>query len=215
MFNITSGPGSGFVGSATFVWADINGLHPELTIKSIDWNRYDTKANGGSLLNSSNVAVNTALTFTKLTTDITAGQTTLPVLSTSGFGSTGATGTLYVESEAMTYTVASGTALTVTRGVLGTTGAPHVSTTEVEKVMTTTLQAPSNWPTIQDGQALGFTLHMTYDSSHKNTKLTLSSSIIRNVCIKYRVASDPLLTQSCNLVGRLAVGATQNPGSCD
>lgn len=216
-----SDPGGAFTGDVTITWADVNGLHPELKFVSVDWVRIDNAT--GSALTTTNVpiaAANQALTFTTLTSLIDATQTSIPVTSTSAFGATGAKGTVYIDSEAMTYTVASATSLTVTRAALGTAGAQHASAAEVEKVMTTTIAAPStqaglaNWPDIASGQSLRLVLHMTYDSSHKNSKLTTSGSILRDICVTYKVDSDPVRPQHCNLVGKLSTNSV-NPATCD
>jgi hypothetical protein len=210
-FNITSGnPGGPFNGSMTMVWADVNGLHPELNFVSIDWIRLNSS---GGQISTTNVAVNKALTFTTLSAAVNATQTTFTVASATTLGAVGTTGIAYIDSEAVSYTVTNATTLTVTRGALGTTATTHALAAEVEKQMTTVINAPSTFPDIQPGESIEFVLHMTYDSSHKNSKLTTSGTVIRNICIKYKVLSDPGLTQSCNLVGRLAT--TANPSSCD
>jgi prepilin-type N-terminal cleavage/methylation domain-containing protein len=215
-FNTTANPFGTFNGSMTLTWADINGLHRELTLVSVDWYKVST---AGIYSTALSVPVNQALIFTTATgPSVTAGQAFVDVTSTTAFGSTGATGTFYIDSEAMNYTVASATRFTVTRGVRGTSAAIHTpdpttGTIDVEKLMTKVVQAPSAFPDVAAGEAIRFVLNFTYDSSHKNSKLTTSGSVILGMCIKYKVASDPTLTQSCNLVGQAATSA--NPTSCD
>ena len=113
----------------------------------------------------------------------------------------------------MRYTVTSPILLTVTRGALSTTAAAHVILSDVEKQMTSSIAAPVGISDVSSGQSIRFKLHFTYDSSHKNTLLSTSGSILRAMCVSYRVDSDPTLTQSCNLVGKAAT--TANPSSCD
>jgi prepilin-type N-terminal cleavage/methylation domain-containing protein len=210
-FNVlAASPGGPFNGSMTLVWADVNGLHPELKLVSVDWIPISAAGSAGVTYTTT---VNQALTFTTLSSAISATQTTLTVASATTLGAVGTTGVAYIDSEALSYTVTNATTLTVTRGVLGTTAATHALAAEVEKQMTNVVNAPTLFPDILPGQSIEFILHMTYDSSHKNTKLTTSGTAIRNICVKYKVASDPTLTQACNLVGRLATSA--NPSSCD
>jgi len=110
------------------------------------------------------------------------------------------------------YTVADATHLTITRAALGTTAATHSNNQEVEKVMTTTFNAPTSL-TIGQNESLEFNLHFTFDRSHHNPSLNTSGQVLRNVCLTYKVTSDPTTTQSCNLVGKSATSA--NPSSCD
>ena len=211
-FNIAApAAGAPFQGSFDLTWADINGLHSELRLVSVDWSRLSSV--GVLLTGPLNVAVGQSLTFTTSAAAITASQTTLTVGSTAGFGATGATGTLYVDSEAMNYTVTNATTLTVTRGVNGTTAAAHVAGSDVEKQMVATVLAPSSFPDVQTGESIRLVLNFTYDSSHKNNAVTTSGSILRKMCVKYKVASDPTRTQNCNFFGRAA--SSLNPAACD
>lgn len=200
-----------FRGSFDLTWADVNGLHRELTLASVDW--YRVSSTNTTLQGPLNVTVNQALTFTVSPNAITAAQTTLDVTSTAGFGATGATGVLYVDSEAMTYTVANATTLNVVRGARGTTAAAHVANSDVEKEMSTTVQVPTTFSDVAVNESIRLVLNFTYDSSRKNAQLTTSGSVLRKLCLKYKVISDLSRIQSCNLFGKAASSA--NPASCD
>ena len=220
LFSIPSGPNA-FTGGLAITWADVNGNHPELKLISVDWFRVSSA--GVSTL-VQNTSISQQLTYTLLAANITTTtQTSIQVTNATTLGPVNSTGTVYIDNEAMTYTVADSTHLTVVRGALGTTKATHTIPTsgnnqqiEVEKVMTTSVTAPSTLQ-IDVDESLRLKFYFTYDTSHKNGNLNTSNnsngSDIRNICIKYRVNSDPTKTQSCNLIGRIVT--TANPASCD
>jgi prepilin-type N-terminal cleavage/methylation domain-containing protein len=210
--NVSSGVGSPFHSTVTLVWADVNGLHPELFLSSVDFLRMN--AAGTQLGTTLNVAVSTALAHVPTTAAITASQTTIPVTGGTTLGAVGSTGLAYIDSEAVSYTVTSATQLTVVRAANGTTAATHVTASDVEKQMTNTLTVPATLPDIAVGESLRLKLNFTFDSSHKNSSLTTGTqSAIRSLCLSYLVDSDPTSPQQCNLVGKAA--STANPASCD
>lgn len=73
---------------------------------------------------------------TTLTSAISSGATTIPVVTTSGFSSTGA---IIIEKEMITYTGITGTSFTgCTRGAYGSTAASHVISSYVNGAQGTT-----------------------------------------------------------------------------
>jgi prepilin-type N-terminal cleavage/methylation domain-containing protein len=210
-FSIANGnPGGPFTGTMKVVWADVNGLHPEMALTRVDWVRKNSS--GSSLGTASTTISGAAMIFTKLSSSITLTATSIQVDSATTLGAIGTTGTAFIDSEAVNYTVADATHLTITRAALGTTAATHSNNQEVEKVMTTTFNAPTSL-TIGQNESLEFNLHFTFDRSHRTPSLNTSGQVLRSVCLTYKVTSDPTTTQSCNLVGKSATSA--NPSSCD
>jgi hypothetical protein len=210
--NLTSGAGSPFHSQMTLVWADVNGLHPELQLESVDFLKMNSA--GTQVGSTLNIAVGTALAHCPLTAAVTAAQTTFSVSSGTNLGAAGATGIAYIDSEAVRYTVNSATQLTVVRGANSTTAAAHVNASDVEKQMTSVITLPPTMADIAATESLRFKLNFRYDSSHKSSTLTTSGSAIRDLCLSYKVDSDPTATQNCNLVRPTGV-TTANPSSCD
>jgi len=73
---------------------------------------------------------------TTLSSPLTAGATSASVISTASFGATAAIGTMLIESELISYTVASNISFSpIVRGALGTSpGVPHANGTSVSFV---------------------------------------------------------------------------------
>jgi prepilin-type N-terminal cleavage/methylation domain-containing protein len=72
-----------------------------------------------------------------------------------------------------------------------------------------TRNAPATMPAIAPGGTFTITVRFTY----RKTETAITTSPIRKICLKYRIASEPAVTKSCNLVGQSA--STNNPNSCD
>lgn len=96
---------------------------------------------------------------TRLADDISAGATTVPVISTSGFA---ASGTARIGDELVTYSGVTATTLTgVTRGASGTTAAAHIAADAVTPAGTATGLVKQNLSDVDttvlvDGTSLGF-----------------------------------------------------------
>ena len=92
---------------------------------------------GGSTGPSASTALSGTLStiaFTSLTADLTSSAVTVSVVSTSGFG---ATGSILIESEVISYTGVTSTSFTgCTRGASGTTAAAHTGALGVSQYTT-------------------------------------------------------------------------------